>query len=76
MFKNRVCPVSEEDLYKNLQFHTEENLTASNRKVLAIKCIEVAWAGIKERKEIIILAFVKCGLSNKLDSSKDHMVKI
>ena len=35
-----------------------------------------AWSGIKEEKEMIIRSFVKCGLSNKLDGSEDHMVNI
>ena len=38
--------------------------------------VEDAWSGIKEEKEMIIQSFVKCGLSNKLDSSEDHIVNI
>ena len=46
-FKNRVWPASEEDLHKNLQVYTEENLTASNMRVMTTKCVGVAWAGMK-----------------------------
>ena len=75
-FKNRVRQAFEEHLHKNLQLYTEGKLTASDGRVLATKWVEDAWSGIKEEKGMIIRPFVRCGLSNKLDGSEDHMVNI
>ena len=75
-FKNRVRQAFEEHLHKNLQLYTEGKLTASDRRVLTTKWVGDAWSGIKEEKEMIIRSFVKCGLSNKLGGSEDHMVNI
>ena len=75
-FKNRVRQTFEEHLHKNLPLSTEGKLTASDRRDLTTKWVGDAWSWIKEEKETIIRSFVKCGLSNKLDGSENHMVNI
>ena len=54
----------------------ESKLSASDRRILTTKWVAKAWARIKQNQDMIVRYFVKCGMSNNVDGSEDHLVNI
>ena len=51
-------------------------MTAGDRRILTTKWVANAWQKVKQNKDLIIRSFLKCGISNSLDGSEDHLVNI
>ena len=61
---------------ENMVLYAKNKLTASNRRILTTKWIANTWNIIKADKELIRRSLFKCGLSNNLDGSMNHLVNI
>ena len=75
-FKTYVREQFEKHLNENLQLYLENKLTAGDRRILTTKWVANAWQKVKQNKDLIIRSFLKCGISNSLDGSEDHLVNI
>jgi len=76
-FKCYIREQFEQHLQENMILYVESKLTASDRRVLITKWVGNAWSRIKTSlKDTIVRSFLKCGISNKLDKSEDHLVSI
>lgn len=60
-----------------MNLYGESKLSASDRGVLIIKWVGNSWKNIKTPlKDTIMRSFLKCGIFNKLDRSKGHLINI
>ena len=75
-FKTYVKEQFEKHLNENLQLYLDNKLTAGDRRILTTKWVANAWAKIKQNKDLIVRSSLKCGISNSLDGSEDHLVNI
>ena len=58
-------------------WHVQGKLPASERRILITQWVGNSWTKIKTSlKDTIVQSFVKCGISNNIDGSENHLVNI
>ena len=75
-FKQIIDRLQTEPMHTNLESYTENKLTASDRRILITFWIGTAWEKMCEKKDMIIRAFRKCGISVPIDGSEDDAINI
>ena len=60
-----------------MNLYVESKLSASDKRFLITKLVGNSWSKINmSLKDFIEDSFLKCGISNKLDRSKYHLINI
>ena len=61
----------------NMDLYVQGKLSASERRILITQWVGNSWTKIKTSlKDTIVRSFVKCGISNNIDGSENHLVNI
>ena len=75
-FKSVIDQLQTEYMYDHLEQYLQNSLLASERRVLMTKWVEMAWAQVSQKKEMLQCAFKKCRISVPIDGSGDAGINI
>ena len=75
-FKAEVDKLANEHMQQNLESYVRGEINASERRILFTKWVGEAWERLSAKKEMIIRAFRKCGISVAIDGSEDTEIHI
>jgi len=75
-FKCMVDDLATSHMQEHLDDYVHGNYSTKDRRVLLTKWIGEAWEKTCADKEMVIIAFKKCGISVAIDSSEDEEINI
>ena len=75
-FKSIIERIQSQHMQKNISLYVEGKISASQRLVLISTWVGEAWTEVCSNREMIRLAFEKCGISVPIDGSKDELINI
>ena len=63
-------------MHANIELYASSRITARDRRTLITKWVGTAWSEVSSKKEVIVRALKKCGISVPIDGSEDHEINI